>query len=580
MKKLRVLVALVIFCLVSAKFFDVYSALPKSYTMYYNPIGTQFAPSLLKMLAFGSLAMGAGFITFTILALIFGRAYCSFFCLFGILMDIIRRIVIFPANSFLKKTKLGKFCAKNFVVQKYAKARNVMRTSFLFIAILSIFLGYGALFGIIDPYSLYGKIMGGIVHPTACLIVNGTSQALYSFEIFAVRPVNGDPTIPLALFGVSLFILFVITTMTALRGRLYCNTICPVGAFLGFFANFSLFKISLDNTKCISCGMCERNCKTQCIDAKNKSVDFSRCVLCFNCAEKCPKNAVKFSLNTIISKLLKKGESKTEAKSNFVSQKISRRKFPKLALGLTAIFCVAGKKERKQLRDRKSANDKDCCDATPFTIDGQRPDKRLTMPPGARTMDNFLENCTACQRCTSACKAHILKPSLTELGLSGFMQPFMDFSSGYCIHACHECSKACPTGAIKFIGGKEKRHTKIGTAIFRQELCVVETDGTDCAACAEHCPVSAIEMLPYGDKEDALFVPHVHSDVCIGCGACEFICPVRPHKAIVVQGVKTHKKAVVFDESMRIYKPEEEEKKSDKKAEEKTKPTPQNDFPF
>ena len=156
----------------------------------------------------------------------------------------------------------------------------------------------------------------------------------------------------------------------------------------------------------------------------------------------------------------------------------------------------------------------------------------------------------------------------------------MDFSSGYCIHACHECSKACPTGAIKFIGGKEKRHTKIGTAIFRQELCVVETDGTDCAACAEHCPVSAIEMLPYGDKEDALFVPHVHSDVCIGCGACEFICPVRPHKAIVVQGVKTHKKAVVFDESMRIYKPEEEEKKSDKKAEEKTKPTPQNDFPF
>ena len=239
MKKLRVVVALVIFCLVSAKFFDVYASLPKAYTMYYNPIGTQFAPSLLKMLAFGSIAVGSAFITFTILALIFGRAYCSFFCLFGILMDIIRRIALFPANSsFLKKTKLGKFCAKNFAAQKYAKARNVMRTSFLFIAILSIMFGYGALFGLIDPYSLYGKIMGGIVHPSACLVVNGTSQVLYSFENFAIRPVNGDPTIPLASFGIATFILLAITVMTALRGRLYCNTICPVSAFLGFFANF------------------------------------------------------------------------------------------------------------------------------------------------------------------------------------------------------------------------------------------------------------------------------------------------------------------------------------------------------
>ena len=567
MKKLRVIVALVIFCLVSLKFFDVYASLPKSYTMYYNPIGTQFAPSLLKMFAFGSSA----FITFTILALLFGRAYCSFFCLFGILMDIIRRIALFPTNSFLKKTKFGKFCTKNFVTQKYAKARNVMRTSFLLIAILSIILGYGALFGLIDPYSLYGKIMGSIVHPTACLIVNETSQVLYSFGNFAIRPVNGDPTIPLSAFGVSIFILITISIMTALRGRLYCNTICPVGAFLGFFANFSIFKISLDKSKCISCGMCERNCKTQCIDAKNKSVDFSRCVLCFNCAEKCPKNAVRFKINPTLSSFGKKKSENTKVQNNFSEQKISRRKFPKVALGLSALFCAGAKKEEnnKNIKDTP----------TPFTIAGQRPDKRLTMPPGARTMENFLENCTACQRCTAACKAHILKPSLGELGLSGFMQPFMDFKSGYCIHACHECSKACPTGAIKFIGGKDKRKTKIGTAIFRQELCVVETDGTDCAACAEHCPVSAIEMLPYGDKEDALFVPHIHSEVCIGCGACEFICPVQPHKAIVVQGIKTHRKAVVFDESMRIHKPEQEAKKEDK-GKEKPKAVPQNDFPF
>lgn len=140
------------------------------------------------------------------------------------------------------------------------------------------------------------------------------------------------------------------------------------------------------------------------------------------------------------------------------------------------------------------------------------------------------------------------------------MQPFMDFSQGFCLHTCHACTKACPTGAIKFLTSKEKLRVKIGTAKFKKSLCVVKTDGTDCAACAEHCPVQAIEMIPFGKLENSLYIPHVHEDVCIGCGACEYICPVTPHKAIVVQGIKVHKKAVVFDESMRIYKHQEKKK--------------------
>jgi ferredoxin len=121
------------------------------------------------------------------------------------------------------------------------------------------------------------------------------------------------------------------------------------------------------------------------------------------------------------------------------------------------------------------------------------------------------------------------------------MQPYMDFSDGFCLYDCHSCSKACPTGAINFISGKVKRTTKIGTAIFNPDLCVVKTDGTDCAACGEHCPVQAIEMLPYGKKEDSLYIPHVHADVCIGCGACEHLCPSRPFSAIYVEGHLVHK---------------------------------------
>lgn len=115
MRKFRIAVALTVFCLVSAKFFDVYSALPKSYYMYFNPISTQFAPSLLKMMAYASLTAGAAFVTFTLLALLFGRAYCSFFCLFGILMDIIRKAAVIPAKiGFLKKTKARKILPKKF----------------------------------------------------------------------------------------------------------------------------------------------------------------------------------------------------------------------------------------------------------------------------------------------------------------------------------------------------------------------------------------------------------------------------------------------------------------------------------
>jgi ferredoxin len=127
------------------------------------------------------------------------------------------------------------------------------------------------------------------------------------------------------------------------------------------------------------------------------------------------------------------------------------------------------------------------------------------------------------------------------------MQPYMDFNEGFCLYECHNCSKACPTGAISFVSGKQKRQIKIGTAIFKEDLCIVKTDGTDCAACGEHCPVQAIEMIPFGDKKDSLYIPHIHPDVCIGCGACESICPVRPHRAIVVEGLAVHVQAKKFD---------------------------------
>ncbi len=580
LRKARIIIALLVFVLISAQFLDIYNQLPKPYYMYY-PVNTQFMPSLIKWAGTGAVVASAAFITFSLFALVCGRVYCASFCAFGILMDVIRRSTGIIGNSkFFKNTRFGKFVKKSLTM-KNRPARNGVRVVFLTLAIVLILGGWTTLLGFLDPYSLYGKIMGSVVHPIVALTTNATSAELYKFDIYLISPINGDPRIALSLFGIALAILLVISVATILRGRIFCNTLCPVGAYLGLISKFSLIALSLDKSKCISCGMCERNCKSECIDSKNKNLDFSKCVLCLNCANACKKSAVKFSLNKKYKILSSK--KTCNANSNCHTEKkhsasMTRRAFPS-ALGVFSALLLSGAKkdcngQQKRLRGQGQHCQHSRDEISPFEVDGKRPDKRLTAPPGAGSIENFLEKCTACQICTAACKAQILKPSIGEWGLSHFMQPYMDFDEGFCLHNCHNCSKACPTGAINFISGKEKRQLKIGTAIFDEDLCIVKTDGNDCAACGEHCPVQAIEMLPFGDPKDSLYIPFVHSEVCIGCGACESICPVRPHRAIVVQGLAVHRQAKKFEESMRIHKTTKKIPTSDKIAPQ------ENPFPF
>jgi formate hydrogenlyase subunit 6/NADH:ubiquinone oxidoreductase subunit I len=160
-------------------------------------------------------------------------------------------------------------------------------------------------------------------------------------------------------------------------------------------------------------------------------------------------------------------------------------------------------------------------------------------PPGSISARHMQKHCTACQLCVSACPNHVLRPSTD---LNRFMQPTMSFEIGYCRPECTRCSQVCPSGAIKPITKEEKTAIHAGHAVWVKDNCVVLTDGVSCGNCARHCPTGAIQMVEYQHNDQTVMVPAVNESRCIGCGACENLCPSRPFSAIYVEGNVTHQK--------------------------------------
>ena len=162
------------------------------------------------------------------------------------------------------------------------------------------------------------------------------------------------------------------------------------------------------------------------------------------------------------------------------------------------------------------------------------------VPFGALSVKDFYQHCTACQLCVSQCPNGVLRPSTS---LEHLMQPEMSYERGWCRVECNRCAQVCPSGPIRNYSIEEKTTMHIGVAKVNLDLCVVNRDGVSCGNCSRHCPSGAIMMVRKDPSDkDSLRIPTVDESRCIGCGACEFLCPSRPLSAIWVNGLKVHRR--------------------------------------
>ncbi|MBP5334917.1 MAG: 4Fe-4S dicluster domain-containing protein [Bacteroidales bacterium] len=496
LKKSRIALAAIFFIAISLLFLGISGELTKWFGWMPK---FQFLPAVL--------AVNVGVIVLLVLvALLFGRCYCSIVCPMGVYQDIV---------SWLSGKRKGKKMRFS-----YKKEIKWLRYGIWVLFVVALIAGIQVFVALLAPYSAYGRMLRTLVAPAS----------------------TGTIIIAIVTF-------LVVTILAWIGGRTYCNTVCPVGTTLSFFSRFAMFRPIIDADKCKGCRACEKQCKASCIDIANKKIDYSRCVDCFNCVENCKFGALTYgkawgkaakchSEQSEESRSFGKPQddinkpqddiNKSQDDINKVQDDINEGRRAFIASSAIAVTAATLGAQEKKL-DGGLAE----------IIDKQAPERTAPLTPfGSDSIKDFYRHCTACQLCVANCPNHVLRPSTD---LEHFMQPVMSYENGYCRPECTKCSQVCPAGAIKPITPQEKTQFHIGTATVDRSLCVVERDGVTCGNCARHCPVGAI-MMVRKDPQDrrSPMIPSVDEAKCIGCGACENLCPSRPFSAIHVNGLQVH----------------------------------------
>lgn len=500
LKRIRKCLATVFFLLLTLLFLDFTGTL-HTYLGWMAKV--QFLPAVLAL----NFVVIAALI---VLTLIFGRIYCSVICPLGVMQDLMARV----------NRKKNHYC--------YSPAMTWLRWTMVAVLVGLLVAGMGSLAGIIAPYSSFGRIAQNLFQPIYICINNLLASAAehYGSYAFYERSI-WLRSMPTFIIAAATFVLLFILAFRG--GRTYCNTICPVGTILGQLSRFSRLKVVIDADSCRNCRKCERNCKASCIDIKNHSVDYTRCVACGNCLEQCSFGAIAYGHKKAIEKenSIAAEYRKSKEKENITATENKGRREFLLGAGL-AIGTAALAQEKKKV------------DGGLAVIEDKLQPERNTQltPAGSISAKNLQQHCTACQLCVSECPNDVLHPSTD---LQTLMQPTMSYERGFCRPECNRCSSVCPTGAIKPITLADKSSIQIGHAVWVRKNCICVTDEMDCGNCARHCPAGAIQMVPLDGDETKPMIPAVNEARCIGCGACEHLCPARPFPGIYVEGHEVHR---------------------------------------
>jgi ferredoxin len=493
-KKIRIAFSLSFLALVSLTFLDPWHIIPKAVAIYLTSV--EVVPGLLKVLVAGGTVATAGFAAIVLITMLFGRVYCSTVCPIGTIQD----ISIHFSKRFNRRKRF-----------KYYRSPQWFQYLVLLTTVAGVlFAGSMFLGDLLEPFSNYGRLLTDLAVPPVVLVNNFLAGILTHFELYFLF---GIP-LRLAEIGTLLFTFVFFATVICLsvsNGRLFCNSFCPAGAILSVISRVSIFKLIIKNDLCNDCGACDRVCKAECINSDTKRIDFTACVSCFNCLYSCPTRAITYSRRLLRTPPI-------EAKPKPAPEVLQSRRelIRNVGIPAAALLLAPGIFEGGAAFSSK---------------------QRTISPPGSLSVRRFTSTCTACHLCVASCPTDVLRPSFLEYGIAGMSQPMMDYEAGYCNYDCVICGDICPAGAILKRTVDEKKRIQIGKAKFSKEDCIVVSKKKDCAACSEHCPTKAVHTVPY---EGNLLVPEVDDEICIGCGACEHVCPVIPKKAIRVEGNSYH----------------------------------------
>jgi polyferredoxin len=459
------------------------------------------------------------------LTLVFGRVFCGWICPFGTLHHFFGWI--FPSRY----VKGGKRVEAN---KTYPRQRVKY---YLMVAFLAASLAGSVIGGLFDPICIAVRAIGLAVIPAAQYVTGVATTGAGATGVLPVQAAADSAQDFLAAsvwqtkqfyFHQTWFIgilLVAVLFMNRFIPRFWCRVLCPLGAFLGVFARFALFGMEKDHAKCTDCNLCLVHC--QGADSPQGGVKWRQdeCHMCLNCESACPEDVIKFRFLP-------------NRKSAVVKPDTGRRTAIATAAAGAAVIPAA------RVADALDANY----------------DHRVIRPPGAVEEREFLERCIRCAECMKVCPNNALHPAFFEAGIEGIWTPILIARIGYCEHSCVLCGDVCPTGAIQKITEEQKmgigqKPISIGTAFYDIGRCLPWSMSVPCIVCEEFCPTSpkAIwveevdvpkrEPVAQQDgKEPAMTSvhvqrPHVDPSLCIGCGACEKVCPVQDKPAVYVTSV-------------------------------------------